>query len=406
MINEIVLHKKTGKYRGKKMEKTNFPTNIDVFNNYVVTKSNRLIQAKYNLSVTEQKVILFLVSQIRKEDDALKTYTLSIKEFNELLGNKGTPKYTELRKITKKMMGKPLEIYEDGKWKQISWISYVEYNPNEGSVNLGFDPRLKPYLLHLKREFTSYKLRNVLKLKSSYSIRIYEMLKQWQTVKKLEISLEKLRELLQIQDKYKEYHNIKKRVLNTAKKEINENTDISIDFEEIKKGRTVVGLCFHITSKPVLQLPILEQENVNSNTPTQEGDIEEFQVLGEESEGSIPEENSGEIDYWFESLYHELQQMFEKHNVEDLPKDLVKNWLKDGEEKWGSRKYVEIKKLAERALSDHRITNPIGFITYMVRKEETNEKKKPIRVEPLPDWYDDYKKQVEKYRESLEAKNN
>ena len=141
--------------------------------NNSVTKSNVLIEANYKLTVTEQKVILYLVSQINKDDDDFKMYSLPIQHFYELLGYRGSPKYSEMREITKNLMRKILEIKEGKKLKQMSWISYVEYDEHSGRVSLSFDPRLKPYLLQLKKEFTTYRLKNVMELKSSYSIRIY-----------------------------------------------------------------------------------------------------------------------------------------------------------------------------------------------------------------------------------------
>lgn len=75
-----------------------------------VTKSNKLIEANYKLGVVEQKIILCLASNIRPTDSDFKTYTLPVKEFNKLLGLKGSPKYTELRKITKELMQKVFEV--------------------------------------------------------------------------------------------------------------------------------------------------------------------------------------------------------------------------------------------------------------------------------------------------------
>ncbi|WP_338117921.1 replication initiation protein [Parageobacillus thermoglucosidasius] len=175
-------------------------------NNNSVTKSNILIEASYKLTVTEQKIILYLVSQIHKDDDDFKMYSLPIQHFYELLGYRGSPKYSEMRDITRNLMRKILEIKEGKKLKQMSWISYVEYDEHSGRVYLSFDPRLKPYLLQLKKEFTTYRLKNVMELKSGYSIRIYEILKRWQFINDVEIPLDELRKMVGATDKYLEYH--------------------------------------------------------------------------------------------------------------------------------------------------------------------------------------------------------
>ena len=339
-------------------------------NNNVVTKSNILIEANYKLTITEQKIVLFLVSKIRKDDDDFKTYTLPIKQFYELLGYKGNPKYSEMKKITKNLIGKVVEIKEEKKLKQMSWLSYVEYNENDGSVNLSFDPRLKPYLLQLKREFTSYKLKNVMELKSGYSIRIYEILKKWQTIKEIEIPLKELRKMVGATDTYREYHNFKKRVLTTAQNEIEEKTDISFDYEEIKKGKRVVSIRFMIHSK--------------NNILTHEDEIIK------------------QKDDWFESLYVQLDLTFKKHDY-TLAKEVVERWVGLADKVWDVNKFVEINKLTQQSFQVDNIKNHIAFITYILNEKvkcvengtshhqvsvETAAKK-VIRKEMVPSWLED-----------------
>src|SRR5699024_4305748 len=226
---------------------------IQYENNNLVTKSNILIEGNYSLTITEQKIILYLVSKVGIDDQDFAIYELPIKDFFNLLGYSGQPKYTEIRKITKNLMGKVLELKDGSKIKQFSWLSYVEYDQYNGRVKLSFDQRLKTYLLQLKKEFTSYRLKNVMDLKSGYSIRMYEILKKWQKVKQIEIDLKKLRKMTGVYNKYKEYHNFKKRVLNPSKKEINDKTDINFHFKEIKKGRKVVSICFFISKQSTLK---------------------------------------------------------------------------------------------------------------------------------------------------------
>lgn len=214
----------------------------------LVTKSNMLIEANYKLGVVEQKIILCLASNIQPTDSDFKTYTLSIREFNKFLGLKGTPKYTELKKMTKELMQKVFEVYIDKKVIQVSWLSYVAYNDSDGVIEIRFDPFLRPYLLELKKEFTSYKLENIVKLKSSYAIRIYELLKQYEKLRERTFLLTDLRKTLGTEDIYPAYGNFKQRVLVPAQKELKKSTDISFEIEEIKVGRRVEKVKFLITS--------------------------------------------------------------------------------------------------------------------------------------------------------------
>jgi len=131
----------------------------------------------------------------------------------------------------------------------ISLLSSAEYH-KDGKIELEFSPKLKPYLLQLKENFTKYQLENVLSLSSFYAIRIYELCKQYETIKERTIEIKELKEILDIKAKsYSIYNRFKTKVLDIAEREINEKTDINISVEEIKTGRKVTSIKFIIKSK-------------------------------------------------------------------------------------------------------------------------------------------------------------
>ncbi|PGK42376.1 replication initiation protein [Bacillus thuringiensis] len=219
---------------------------LQIKENNIVSKSNTLIEANSRLNLVEQKILLCLASNIEPNDRDFKTYTFSIKHFHNLLGLNGSTKYSELSKITKELLSKVIEIRTGEELIQVSWLSSAIYNRNKGTIDMRFDPLLKPFLLELSSKFTSYRLANVIKLKSTYAIRIYELLKQYEDLKERTISLENLRYYLDAMDIYPNYANFKQRVLKPSKKELNQNTDISFEFEEIKLGRKVQKIKFII----------------------------------------------------------------------------------------------------------------------------------------------------------------
>ncbi|HFK1464458.1 MULTISPECIES: replication initiation protein [Bacillus] len=219
---------------------------LQIKENNIVSKSNTLIEANSRLNLVEQKILLCLASNIEPNDRDFKTYTFSIKHFHNLLGLNGSTKYSELSKITKELLSKVIEIRTGEELIQVSWLSSAIYNRNKGTIDMRFDPLLKPFLLELSSKFTSYRLANVIKLKSTYAIRIYELLKQYEDLKERTISLENLRYYLDAMDIYPNYANFKQRVLKPSQKELNQNTDISFEFEEIKLGRKVQKIKFII----------------------------------------------------------------------------------------------------------------------------------------------------------------
>ncbi|MEK4002944.1 replication initiation protein [Bacillus sp. FSL K6-2822] len=222
---------------------------LQIKENNIVSKSNTLIEANSRLNLVEQKMLLCLASNIEPSDRDFKTYTFPIKQFHDLLGLSGSTKYTELSKITKELVSKVIEIRIGEELIQVSWLSSAIYNKNKGTIDLRFDPLLKPFLLELSSKFTSYRLANVVKLKSTYAIRIYELLKQYEHIKERTISLENLRYYLDAIDVYPNYANFKQRVLKPSQKELNQKTDISFEFEEIKLGRKVQKIRFFIHSQ-------------------------------------------------------------------------------------------------------------------------------------------------------------
>lgn len=347
--------------------------NIQQYNK-AVTKSNALIEANYKLSTLEQKIILYLISQIHKDDDDFKMYRLPIQEFSEMLGYRGSPKYTELREITKNLMRKVLEIREGQKLKQLSWVSYVEYDERSGFVSLSFDPRLKPYLLQLKREFTTYRLKNVMELKSSYSIRMYELLKRWQYMKEVEIALDDLRMMVGAADKYHQYHNFKKRVLTPAKQEILEKTDIWFKYQEVRKKRKVMALRFYIQEKSTIDQVVVPIEEKTENNATDQ--YLKFLAVLQAYDRYITEKQFTKIALLAQKVFGE-------------------NWLD------------EMIETTREILQRGDIREPIAFLTYLLNEKlervrigsdhnevVVNKNVRVVRGEVVPDWLEDYQKKL------------
>lgn len=307
---------------------------IETNENNLVTKSNMLIEANYKLGVVEQKIILCLASNIHPKDSDFKTYTLPIKEFHKLLGLKGSPKYSELRQITKELMQKVFEVRINKKIIQVAWLSYVAYNESEGTIDVRFDPFLRPYLLQLKREFTSYKLENVVKLKSSYAIRIYELLKQYEKLQERTILLADLRKMLGAEDIYPAYGNFKQRVLIPAQKELKKKTDINFEIEEIKVGKKVDKVKFVITS--------VQKKRVLKQLDLFEDNLEEFQ-------------NRNSFENRAKKLGIELGIQ--------LSDEVISSW-----EKFGQEKVLEV---MEKVQTRHDIQNPIGYITTILKASQS-----------------------------------
>jgi len=230
--------------------------------NNMVRKSNFLVEASYKLSTQEQRVILFLASLIKPDDEEFKDYSISVKDFSELVGTNNKRKYADIKEITKKLISRVFSIKTKDDELQISWLSSARYVNGEGTVTLSFDQKLKPFLLQLKNRFTTYRLYQVMQLKSSFSIRIYELLKQYQKVGSRVFEISELRGKLGIEDsQYKNFNDFKRFVILVAQEELAAKTDLTFEFEEIKIGRSVGKIRFLIKE---LQKPLLEVAETQS----------------------------------------------------------------------------------------------------------------------------------------------
>lgn len=250
----------------------------------IIRKSNFLIEASYRLSLIEQRIVLFLASMIKLEDQEFKPYPLSIKDFADFLGIKNKNNYSQLKNATKKLLDRSFSIKRPGSTLQTNWVSSVEYLDGKGLVELSFDPKLKPYLLQLKERFTSYKLKEVIQLKSAFSIRFYELLKQVEKLQERTFEIEDLRAKLGIKPtQYKLYSNLKARVILVAQKELAEKTDISFEFEELKTGRSVTKLRFTIfRENPPPETRAIEPFTPNFQDILQTSDEEDQKQFNEE----------------------------------------------------------------------------------------------------------------------------
>lgn len=220
------------------------------YSELAVVKSNRIIEAKYKLSPRAQKFILLMVSMIEVKDTEFKYQTIKIKDIEDILnidGKKWGGIYQEMKDIILSLNNRPLKIQnDDGSMLIMNWIASAEIRKGKGVVEFEFSEKLKPYLLQLKSHFTRFKLHNILKLKSSFSIRLYELMKARQFLGNVTYTLKELKEILVLEGKYGAYYDFKRRVLLPAQKELQEFCDVYFEYEEQKQGRAVHALSFQI----------------------------------------------------------------------------------------------------------------------------------------------------------------
>lgn len=217
-----------------------------------VIQSNRLIEARYAMTIGEARLLLAMIAKIKPSDQTLAEYTLPLPELARMFGIDQSNIYDEIKKITKRLMGRVLQIQQtDGSLLLCHWVCRAVCR--KGAVSLSFVPDMMPYLILLKKEFTVYEIEAVKNFNSIYSLRIYQLLKQYAGIGCREIALKELKEMLGLKPtQYAQWFNFKARIIEQAKKELEDpenNCDLSFRLETIKEGKKITRLKFFIQQR-------------------------------------------------------------------------------------------------------------------------------------------------------------
>ncbi len=261
-------------------------------NKFVVVQSNELIEASYSPELTTRahKVARLILSLISPDDKDLKLYTVPINTLKDFLGYKENTSwgnfYPEMKDIADRLNKEPIVIKTQDKVTTAYFIAGYEMDSAARTVTFEVSLLLKPYLLALKRNFTRYPLHYIARLRSAYSIRLYELLCQYKNIGHRTFELGALQLLLG--SNYEYYANFKDKVLSIAKRDLDANTDITFAYEEIKTGRKVTALKFTILSNSPSDTegesngieiqPLIAQ--TATNTPVSSETIQKLTKLG------------------------------------------------------------------------------------------------------------------------------
>ncbi len=233
--------------------------------NRLVTRRNALIEARHRLSIQEQRLMLWVLSSIEPTDEGLKTYRVAISDLAAVAGITNKDIYTRLRKTTKKLMSRVIEIQEEERLLQRPLINQATYKTGEGYVDIRLDEDLKKYLIQLKENFTTIRLKYAFRLASTYALRIYEILVQYQRLGTRTITVKELRRMLDIEPKkHPRWDNFETFVLKVAEREINKQTDIFFTYKKRKKGKRIDSIEFKIKAQRT-------QEKDEAPSPALEG---------------------------------------------------------------------------------------------------------------------------------------
>ncbi|MGO1160085.1 replication initiation protein RepM [Acinetobacter lwoffii] len=239
----------------------------------LVVKTNRLNQAFQMLSLAEFHIVQLAIVDARNTGTGLTTdmpLKIDALRYADVFGTTRQNAYIRMKEAEETLFNRRFSFFdEDGKLVKSRWISQVKYLDNEGAIEVVFTPAVVQGISRIdgvKEFFTQYLLTQTSQLKSVYSTRLYELLIQWRSTGKTPIvNLQDFRAQLGIdENQYKLMSDFKKRVLDLAVNDINEQTDIKVSYQQHKNGRLISGFSFSFKQKKLASQSIESERDPNT----------------------------------------------------------------------------------------------------------------------------------------------
>ena len=224
----------------------------------LVVKTNLLNSAFQNLSLPEIRIVQLAIVDARETGTGLsidKPLRIDAMRYAEIFNTTRQNGYQRMKEAEDTLFNRRFSyISKQGNIIKSRWVSQVEYLNDEGAILITLTPAVVQGISRIdgiEDFFTSYLLEQTASLTSNYSVRLYELLTQWREAKKTPVfELENFRQQLGLSvNEYKLMSNFKQRILDLAVGEINKHTDLKINYEQVKKGRNIIGFKFKVLPK-------------------------------------------------------------------------------------------------------------------------------------------------------------
>lgn len=236
-------------------KKTEMAKEIVLKENATVKLENRLVNARYTLSLREMKMVMAFAAHICKSKDEFELCSVSAKELGEYMELSDENPYAVIKATAKKLIGKSLwlEWYEDGyeeaSWWGVPWFRCISYSAKTSQVTFRFADEIKPLLLQVQKTYVRLECKPLMAFKCMYSNRFLLWFAEWEKLSPYTIGIDEIRARLKLEKKHTKFSDFKKYVIEPAIAEINALTDFSVKAEPNKRGRSYVSYTFTIKRK-------------------------------------------------------------------------------------------------------------------------------------------------------------
>jgi len=220
----------------------------------LIYKDNRLIQdAAFNLSLSEHRIILLCLAKCNSWEKISDNheFIISVDDLlNDLEISKGSA-YQDLTIAVNKLWDSYIQLDPNNPESKMRWLSAKVHRTAKGEISLYFSSQILPFISELKNRFTRYDLKNVAKFKSVYSFRFYELMMSWQGKNQITVTVDWIREVFDLGDKYPAIADLKKNVLLPALDDINKTSNLNVTYKQLKKGNVITHFIFKYSIKEI-----------------------------------------------------------------------------------------------------------------------------------------------------------
>ena len=212
-----------------------------------IATTNKFIEAVYKIDTREKKMLTAMINAVQSAGAKTK-YSFSALELAQCAGIDTSSIYRDIKQIMDKLTDIKIRNIDD-ELEEFEFFRFVDQaGYKKGELKFKLSEQFKECIFKLEREFTKYLIKNIRPMKSVYSIRLYELLKQHENFGKRTFNINELKELLQTPNY--DYNNFDRNILLKAQKEINEHSDIEIKYKPKRKGRSYATIEFLIKINP------------------------------------------------------------------------------------------------------------------------------------------------------------
>lgn len=226
-------------------------TDIKELDNPVLKMSNRLIEGRYNLTPIEQKVLIAMAAVISKNTKEFDKVKIRVKDLIDFCEIEETNGYKLVKSATKQLLKRTLEIqYANGDWFGTHWLQSAYYKHKDAVIEYEIDKNLKDDFLNLYKAYLATPAKLLIKFDNRYTPRLYNLLKKMIKVKDFEYEIEYFCDRFMLPESYRNKHtHFEKKFMKVCVDEINDKSDIFVEYKYIKEGRSYTNIHFSVTLK-------------------------------------------------------------------------------------------------------------------------------------------------------------